>query len=77
MWVMAVIKISTFWDVDLLQVKTTLLLSVIYSFADLWWGTTTAVETIKLLENEGVRENDFYWQFQLTLRNNWKLHLYL
>jgi hypothetical protein len=26
---------------------------------------------IKLLESEGVQENDFYWQFQLTLRNNW------
>jgi hypothetical protein len=24
------------------------------------------VETIKLLESEGVRENDFYWWFQLT-----------
>jgi len=28
-------------------------------------------ETIKLPKSEGVRENDFYWQFQLTLRNNW------
>ena len=35
------------------------------------WGTTTAVETIKLLESEGVRENDFYWEFQLIPRNNW------
>jgi hypothetical protein len=25
----------------------------------------------KLLESEGVREKEFYWQFQLTLRNNW------
>jgi hypothetical protein len=31
-----------------------------------------AEETIKLLENEGVQENDFYWQLQLTRRNNWK-----
>jgi hypothetical protein len=30
-----------------------------------------AVETILLLESEGIREHDFYWQFLLTLRNNW------
>jgi hypothetical protein len=60
LWLVAVIKISTIWDADLLQMKTTLLLYVIYSFADLWWETTTVVETIKLLESEGVRENDFY-----------------
>ncbi len=51
----AVIKISTFWDVDLLQVKPTLVLWVIYSFACLLWGTTMTAETIRLLEIEGVR----------------------
>jgi hypothetical protein len=34
-------------------------------------GTTTEVEAIKRLESEGVLENDFYWQFHLTLLNNW------
>ena len=29
------------------------------------------METIKLLDSEGVQENDFYWLFQLTLRDNW------
>jgi hypothetical protein len=48
-----------------------LVLFVIYSFVDLWWGIITGAEKIKLLESEDVRENDFYWQFQLTLRNNW------
>jgi hypothetical protein len=52
-------------------VKTTLVLFDIYSFVGLWWGIITGAETIKLLESEGVRENDFYWQFQLTLGNNW------
>jgi len=70
-WVMGGIKISTISYVDLLQVKTTLVLFVIYSIDGLWRGTTAAVETIKLSESEGDRENDFYWQFQLTLRNNW------
>ena len=41
--------------------ETTLVLFVVYSFADLWWETTAAVETIRLLKSEGVRENDFYW----------------
>ncbi len=50
--------------------KNTLLLCVIYSCTGRRWGTTTAVETIQLRETEGVRENDFYWWFQLTLRNN-------
>jgi len=36
-----------------------------------WWAIPTTVERIKLPESEGVRENEFYWQFQLTLRNNW------
>ncbi len=33
-------------------------------------GTTTAAEKIKLLESEGVQDDEFYWQFQLTLRKN-------
>jgi hypothetical protein len=34
-------------------------------------GGFEVIEEMKLLESEGVRENDFYWLFQLTLRNNW------
>jgi hypothetical protein len=30
----------------------------------------TRTKTIELIESEGVGENDFYWQLQLTLRNN-------
>jgi hypothetical protein len=47
-----------------------------YDIAPLWgWeqvvGRLYVVVYNKLLKIEGVRENDFYWQFQLTLRNNW------
>ncbi len=42
---------------------TMLVIFVIYLFEGLWWGTITALEKIKLLESEGVRENEFYRLF--------------